>query len=282
MEDGLLEDARDGSGRNRKIEIVTHAYSGHHDQYRAFVALQAESLIRYPLPNRHQVSYSVVTCIRDFEILGTLALFSKRLDEAGVCLNVMAMDKGHLHRRCIGRNRICLGTNADVLWFCDVDYWFGEGCLKSVVDQVYADDGLKTPGRYFCHREHSDGDAMVRKVIYMLDHPTDVTDPLKGFAIDTREFFERKNKTAIGGLQIVGREAVQGLNGEGRAKGYLNATEWMNPREGDDLAKGVQRTKDDVAWRKRYKMKTERIKIANLYRFRHTEAGRDIEADSVV
>lgn len=261
---------------SNSIEVVTHAYSGHHDQYRAFLALQMESLIRNP-QRRIKVYYTICTHFRDYDILGTAALFSRRLERAGVVLQIIALDKPHLHRRAIGRNRAARSSLADVLWFCDVDYWFGHGCLKSVVDRVEPQDGLHQPGRYYCNVDHETGDRTVNQVIEMLDAAPNFPDrpPLDGFEVLPAEFFERKSKVAIGGLQIIGAKRVADI-------GYLHDTEWMEPKQGKQLQKGVQRTRDDVAFRRINELgRGKRIPVKNLFRFRHTEAGRDITDDQI-
>ena len=257
---------------SKTIEIVNHCFSRHCDHYRAFLATQMESLVRHPLPEKHQVLYTVVTHVRDYDVLGTIGLFSEPLLRSGVRLKIIAQETESLLRRAIGRNIASLSTSSDVVWYVDTDYWFGKGCIQSVIDRVpIKSQKLFTPKEYFCHDRHSDGDSMAKQVLAMLENEFKGNTPLDGFSINPKDFYLRSGDRAIGGLQIVSGHVA-------RSMGYLNGTRWVVPKTEAEIKNGWQRTKDDPAYRKlTFKGDSgKKVEIPNLFRFRHSTNGRDI------
>ncbi len=62
-----------------------------------------------------------------------------------VVISIHPLPEAFLFRRAIGRNMRAKQSQADVLWFADTDYLFGEGCIDDVMRQVDRDDELRFP-----------------------------------------------------------------------------------------------------------------------------------------
>ena len=160
-----------------------------------------------------------------------------------------------LFRRAIGRNIRALATDADVVWMTDVDYLFGDECLDAAARQVCpVRSKLCMPGRYHINNDHATGDKMIAD-------NRNVTHP----KLNPKLFTERKQRLAIGGLQIIGGNFA-------RDAGYLKDTRYVEPVSSHF---GFRSCKCDRWYRKEYKLKAERLNIPGVYRMRHTEAGRD-------
>ena len=160
----------------------------------------------------------------------------------------------------MGRNLSALATEASVLWYTDCDHWFGPGCIDSLAPCV-EEDSLFSPSSLYIHRDHQTGDSYIHKL--SLGRPRLVD-------IDRDDFVRKSVRRTIGGLQIV--------NGPTANKhGYLE--KWKRGRyQRPSPDTGFQQCKSDSQYRKmlREHGATEcPIDIPNLYRLRHSKAGRE-------
>lgn len=159
-----------------------------------------------------------------------------------------------LLRRAIGRNIVALSCTEDVLYNVDCDYWFGDGAIDAVMQQVSPDSELCYPDEVQVNVDHATGDRMVAE-------NWDVTLP----RIDPSLFTPLRRRLAIGGLQIVGGNVA-------RERGYLDGTKWVEPVA---VERGWRATKEDKAFRQG--RKATPIKVPNLYWIRHAVKGQDLD-----
>jgi len=165
-----------------------------------------------------------------------------------------------LLRRAIGRNIAARDTQSDVIWFADLDYCFGEGCIDSVMRQVDVGDGLRFPRRVMENIDQATGERMI-------DDNRNVKWPM----IDSSLFKSRRRQFAIGGLQIVGGNWA-------RENGYLGGTKWTRPVSPD---KGWRQTGEDVPFRRCFES-SKAIDVDNLYWIRHDTKGADMDGQGTV
>lgn len=240
------------------IEIVTHAYSPKEVPiYHLLLQLQLSSLIQAPpaIDTMMTICYSpedeLTTKVIDwfeYEKRGIQSLFLKRIP----------LSKENLFRRAIGRNIVALQSEADVIWMTDCDYLFTDSstlqlahyhCINSKLNMV-------RPETYYIHRSHGFGDLLIERL---------APNPPQHLKLDPDHFIIRKEKKAIGGVQIVKRSAIKEI-------GYLNGTKWTHPVQAN---KGFKQCRCDVPFRKTVGP-SEAVDIPGVYRIRHSRCGRDL------
>jgi len=240
------------------IEIVSHCYCPPgFDHYAEMLKWQFSSLELYP-PNA-DVTLSV--CYTETDTATTAALQQiaelASASRSGARVKCLNFEPGELFRRAIGRNFVALETDADVVWFTDIDYLFGPECLATVADLVGPDDGLVIPAAIWIHRDHATGDADVEQYRLATLKP-----------IPFHHFVERRQKIAIGGCHIVGGNTA-------RRVGYCKQSpKYMEPV---DPSFGFRSCRCDRAFRKLNNFEAKRLKIPNVFRMRHTVDGRDYD-----
>lgn len=147
-------------------------------------------------------------------------------------------------------------SKADIVWFTDCDYWFGNGCFDSVRDQWSKLDrpDLIWPFAYLANENKDEIDAFIRH-----NFETD------GEVVPIFEHWTLKsNPRAIGGVQIASGKFV-------RQHGYLNNhAKWQRPAD-----RPFPDFRDDIVFREMVlKLGVgSSAKIEGLYRMRHTEVG---------
>ena len=236
------------------IEMVTHCYNPPGtDQYAQLLKWQLASLANNPPKTRYQIT--VCHWDRDEAMFDMIAGLKELC--LGVSLSFLPMEQGKLFRRAIGRNIRAKRTKAKVIWFTDCDYLFGEGCLDTVVDLVSQNMGLCIPATVKINVDHATGNAAIER---------ERDNPLP--QIIESEFKERREKKAIGGLQIIGGRTANQI-------GYLDGTSWVDPV---DASKGFRSCRCDKVWRTKNKLASTRLPILNCYRMRHELDGRDYDA----
>lgn len=251
------------------IEIVTHCYN-----YSALGADQYSQLLKWQLASLANHSpkcdfWITICCSRDDEELHKmLSTFWRHASVAAQRIALLYLPYEKLFRRAIGRNIRAKHTKANVVWFTDCDYCFGEGCLDAVAELVTADSGLCIPKTckisydvngvlQDCERpNHETGHAAIER---------ERDNPLPELRED--EFMEREEKRAIGGLQIIGGNLARKI-------GYLDGTRWVEPV---DPQLGFRSCRCDAAWRRANGLKAMRLPIPNCYRLRHLIDGRDYD-----
>lgn len=231
------------------IHIVTHAYAVELPQFATFLRYQLSSLVLNPpaVPFLIEVRYSP----DDRRTAEVVNEFSVRLG-AQIGLSQMQPPE-RLFRRAIGRNEAALSSHADLVWFCDCDYLFGEGCLDGLWKSWNGMDQFASmvyPETFWTMMSREDGDEVA-------SHET------PGIRYVSPDLFVQvKSKKAFGGLQIVPGSLA-------RKHGYLDGSR----RYQKPLAKPFANFHDDVAFRKSCLQHGPivPVEVPNLFRLRHTK-----------
>ena len=161
-----------------------------------------------------------------------------------------------LFRRAIGRNEAALSSHAELVWFTDVDHFFGLGCIDGLWrawESLEDYRSLIWPRYLMIHRNHEIGDRYAERSGNPLD-------------IDPADFILRRNKMAIGGIQIVPGSLARRL-------GYLGGHPgWLQPRATFGRCRG------DQPFRRicRSEGLAQAVVFPGLYRLRHSANGRDL------
>lgn len=240
------------------IELVTHCYCPRGtDTYAEHLKWQWASLLHY-CPRTCHVLLTICYTQQDTATALRVQAIEESAKRTAPHLSVQAMDlpPERLFRRAIGRNVAALWTNAQAIWFTDVDYLFGPGALDAVAAKVPRTAGLTIPAQVQIQVDHATGDRMIAA------HRAEQFP-----SIDPTLFASRKQRLAIGGCQIVGGDLARRI-------GYLDGTRWVQPV--DPMA-GFRSCRCDKAWRQLNGLNSVRLSIPNVYRIRHSEDGRDYD-----
>jgi sRNA-binding carbon storage regulator CsrA len=177
-------------------------------------------------------------------------LFAAETDN--VRLQIYAGKREQVFRRSIMRNMAAKESKADILWMIDSDYLMLEGCLDALAASDFK--GIAYPREVQIHRAHWLGDKEIARI-----KPGELFEP------DLSLFETKKEKFAIGGLQIVDGDSA-------RKYGYLDNTKWVQPVPD---AQDFLDTKEDKAFRN-FMIETvgpsTPLSLPNLFRFRHSES----------
>jgi hypothetical protein len=246
------------------LDIVVHCWAADLPHYAQLLRAQIDSLMRYT-PNGCDVQL-IVGCAREDKVTqetlyqftagqsGATTAFDRgptichhyHLSNSRVKLCEVVMSKGELFRRAILRHKWTQRSDADVLWFADCDYAVGEGTVAAILAQVQKTDGLAFPRHYWISNDHAAGDRTT----------------LAG-VIEPSQFHQRRSKTAIGGIQIIGAQYAKRI-------GYLGGedSKWQQP---DDPSVPFRCFRDDSAWRRYlFPNGAREIDVPNLFRVRHS------------
>ncbi len=182
------------------LNLITHCYSPSSlPTYHKMLAVQLSSLI-YDCQPRFPVRV-YVACDRDDELTcGVVSAYAEaaRRIEPSVQIHRHAMVRACLFRRAIGRQFLTNvvdqwpGQETKIVHYADCDYFYTQPAIEAI-----AAGGLPPlfyPARYYIHRDHDTGDALV-------DRLGDCHDGEQIF-VDHREFVLRDQKIAIGGMQF--------------------------------------------------------------------------------
>lgn len=232
------------------LHIVTHCYAIELPQYAAFLRYQLSSLVLHP--PRHETWVTV--CCMDDDLTTGLVL-DDFLSDTRINIQAAHLTRDQISRRAIGRNMIAKASGAELIWFADCDYAFGEGCIDGLLQ---AWEGLAEwspmifPIRYWIHRDHETGDKAAENAVDCWDAVVEA---------DLTEFIEAKFSRPIGGVQICPGSFC-------RRFGYLDGhRRYQNP-----LDRPFSDFHDDVAFRKfcgQHGPITP-VDFPGLYRLRHT------------
>ena len=228
------------------LEIVSHCW-----QYGHLLAYQLSALVNFP-PQRATVRMTVFHSPEDLRTQAMLDFFATQ-HVPSVTWNWQPVDRGHLFRRAIGRNRIARTTTADWVWFTDCDIIFHRGCLDTLADQLQGRrDRLTYP------REER-VTAMLPETDALLASPRSVP---RLVDIDTSQFAVLAVPRATGAYQIVHGDVA-------RACGYCEQLPYFQ-RPAERWAK----TYEDRAFR--WLMQTEGtpLEVPGVHRIRHVQKGR--------
>jgi hypothetical protein len=241
------------------IQIVTHVYAGNLPQYAVFLRAHLTSVLDTLLDTKNPVDAEVTICFTPEDTLVTNVLKDFK-PFFGYGLQTINYPKTHLFRRAIGRNMAALTSNADLIWFADVDHVFGPGCLHALhnthtdMQAILPPTVMRWPSTIQIHRDHLIGDAWWQA-------NAKSTGKLQ---IDTADFETKQYAKAIGGVQICDGNYC-------REHGYLKGFDkWLKPVPGD---KPFPNFRDDVKFRKKCESDgpTSAIELPNLFRLRHSE-----------
>jgi hypothetical protein len=236
----------------KSVRIITHCWAERYPQYAAFLTYQLSSLILHPPSCR----FVIVVCYSDNDdrTHKVLRWFLTNTDHEDLALVALPMNPQRLGRRAIGRDLATKGIEENSVFFTDVDYCFGDGCIDAIAGIDWLDDiSIAHPNSLMMQNNHELGDKYWKSV---LDDPKIVD-------VNTSDFFRSKQSRAIGGMQIVGGNFANHY-------GYLADTEWQNPCHPGEEFKNF---KDDVIYRnfcKKYGSQ-KALSIPNMFRLRHTE-----------
>jgi len=237
------------------IRIITHCYAEQLKQYAMDLRYQISSLLLYP---PEVPVYLTVCCLqRDNRTMDVLLEFDDLLYTKfnRQVLDILFMEPSTLFRRSIGRNEAALKSNEDLVWFCDADYVFHQGCLDQLwsIWQGFGKDKPKMiyPRHVKFHESHELGDALIEEN----------ADKRGLLDIDISQFVTTKYSRAIGGVQI-----TDGIFA--RTHGYLKDSKRFQA----PLTAGRPfHTTEDSAYRKYVFLygDIKAIELDGLYRIRH-------------
>lgn len=246
-----------------RLEIVSHCFCPPGvTQYAKMLEWQIASLQKY-VEGFEQVDLYVCCTTGDLATCRVLERAWALREVAGLRVFAEFMPPEDLFRRAIGRNRRALRTDADIVWFTDVDYFVGPGFLQAVADCDFLtpSSGLTYPSRININKEHEIGDKMLLTQI-------------PGMICDSM-FAGKGLRKAIGGVQFVGGDVA-------REHGYLkDRKRWQKPV---DAAKGFRQCRCDVPYRMGMSKMfggIPRFEAEGLYRIRHSTAGREYDVNGV-
>ena len=231
-----------------RLEIVTHCY-----HYPRVLRYQLSSLALWP-PSGVEITMTVCFTPEDAPTGAVLRWFGGQM-VPGVRWNWQAMEPRELCRRSIGRNRTALATEADWVWFCDADYWFGAECWAAFAALPPPRKPIIYPRQVWMHRWRSLGDACIA-----------AADGEEGLLSAKREdFVPIRMRRAIGGIQIASGEMC-------RKRGYLRSSRrWQTPPK----RAVFQKCREDLFFRKEWGTAGQGIDLPGVYRIRHSRNGRD-------
>jgi hypothetical protein len=216
------------------------------------MAYQLSSLVRFP-PTEIEVRMTVCHAPEDRGTAELLDHFGAQ-DVPGVTWNWQSMERTHLMRRAIGRNRAALATEADWVWFTDCDVLFHEGCLDGLARALQGrDDPLVHPAVEWVSPLLFDDDP----VLTAWDRNPGVLE------LDTRDLLERPLDRATGPMQITHGDAARTL-------GYCDAL-----RTYQKPAETWQKAREDRAFRWLLGTRGAPVDVPGVHRIRHASKGRD-------
>jgi len=257
------------TGRLPLIEIISHCYAAELPQYATFLAYQASSLVIHK-PKNCDVCLSVCVwsekedsnnptipwSIADANVAEVMLWVKQTLIRYGIDWSICHLTKREIGRRSIGRNHLALASEADIVWFADVDQVFRDGILDRLAAMEWPEGAtMLYPREIMIHQDWKTGDALVRNV------PIEALFAYGPFDIDPSGFVPKRYRKAIGGVQIVRGDFA-------REHGYLNGVEkWQQPTDrpfGD--------FRDDVAYRRYCEQRGSimGVDLVGMYRLRHT------------
>jgi hypothetical protein len=236
-----------------KIEIVSHCYAVDLPFYAGALCHQLSSYVLDPIAPPHEVVPAVCYCPADMRTWEVISYFRS---EWKLRIAAVPLSRSHLARRSIGRNVAAKTTEADIVWFADVDQVYRYGCLTKLANLEWPEGAVMIhPKEIRIRRDHATGDAELREPSKR---------PMTVMA-DPADFVPKRYKRAIGGVQIVRGDFA-------REHGYLDGDpKWQRPYDGS----GFDSCRCDLPYRKFVQQFGEvaGVDLPGMFRLRHTEAG---------
>jgi len=181
-------------------------------------------------------------------------------------MDTILLDRPGITRRCYGRDRAAVASKEDLIWYTDVDHYFGPNCLDTLSSEwetrgyreAAAREDWKTcpmmvyPKRICIQKDHASGDALC---LWAQQHPQQL------LSINFSEYNRMRYFRPIGGVQIVPGVIA-------RRWGYLSTHRGFQ----EPLSRPFENFRDDVG----YRMFLEQrgfwcsINVTTCYRLRHS------------
>jgi hypothetical protein len=232
------------------IFIVSHVWAEKNKQFADALIYQMSSLFLYP-PSCG-VTLVVVATEKDESVASAVRCF-----QDAIKIEQYFLPLELLGRRSIGRNDVAQllnGNRNDIVWFADVDYFFGESCLETLSKYEWEDSTVAVfPKSVLISKTHELGDECLAKShVYIGESSVNV---------NLIDFVHKRYFRAIGGAQIVRGDIA-------RKHGYLNGqAKWQKP-----TTTPFADTREDVFYRRELSTHgiIRSIDLPNCYRLRHT------------
>ncbi len=240
----------------KTIEIISHCYAVHLPHYANALCYQLSSLVLdiKKHPSEYEVIATICCDINDENTRCILDWFDELYNKffGRLTLKIIHLDPPHLGRRAIGRNFAAKNTDADIIWFADVDQVYRNDCLYELALMEWPDNAVMIyPKNIKIHKDHATGDKATNLV----------NEEPKLVEINSDDFINKRYRKAIGGVQIVKGDFA-------REHGYLDKhKKWQKPTE-----KPFSNFRDDLAYRG-FCNKHGRIigvDLPGMFRIRHT------------
>ena len=228
------------------IDIVSHCYAAELPHYAAALSYQLSSLILHK-PKTCDVQATVCYVWNDARTKEALRFFAQSVNIRSIPMNHLE----ELGRRAIGRNMAAKWTEADIVWFGDVDQCYQEGCLDRLAALEWPGNAAMIfPRNIMIHRDWTTGDEDMGK---LLSGPAVA-------GIDESRFVPKSYNRAIGGVQIVQGDFA-------REHGYAVSEKHMQP-----AVKPFGDFRDDLDYRGFcHKMGgVVGMELPGMFRIRHT------------
>lgn len=233
----------------RHVEIISHCF-----QFSRVLSYQISSLFLHP-PKNVEVDLYVFFSRDDKPTQDVIFDAYNRTFPDNVHVFGWPIDTRCLMNRSIGRNMATQDHTSNVFWFCDCDYFFGEGCLDALAD-IPLDPAdpeyskLYFPKTTLYNKTHANGDEYALRA----------TKPGL-YDIDPADFIEHRPGRAIGGIQIVPGDVA-------REFGYCpDSKKWQEPCD------EWKQTGADRLYRKILGTNGKAIALPNCYRIRQVTEG---------
>lgn len=230
-----------------KFHFIAHCYAAELTHYADLLVYFLSGFALHPSKD-HEVKATVLTAPNDRRTIDRFSLTRSKVAD------LVLMEPRLLGKRCIGRNRVAMFSDADFVVFTDIDHvWWSES-LGAIAEAKWENASMIFPRTINISKDHSTGDRAAARVL-----PGSLSD------IRVKEFTTKIYNRAIGGVQI-----VQG--GFAREHGYLDGTPWQVPLSMSAEQQPFCSFRDDVAYRQ-FCLQHGPIKCVDLpgiFRIRHS------------
>jgi hypothetical protein len=193
---------------------------------------------------------TVISITGDSDVECVLDYFHK-IRLPWITWNFISMSADLVYQRPIGRNIAAKASKADVIWFTDCDYVFGNDSLDALC-QFPDDNGIYCPEIVWRRDKQHRTQKVLSNVINAIIKDNRIIPQV--IDIDRSYFVKAPMEKAVGGVQIVSGNTARKI-------GYLpEYPEWQKP------LKEYNRDDGSAFWRQRFK-KLGKLNIPNIYRF---------------
>ncbi len=229
------------------VDVIAHCFN-----YSRLLTLHLSALALRPPENTHVTSIICFTP-SDTDTVAVLDYF-RALSIRNVTIKPYPMVPERLFRRAIGRNELGKATQADFVFYSDVDYLLDGPTVDTAVAKMMAHGGkcLYYPQYPMQSISHEHGDSEIAKVT-----------ALGIYDIDRTKYEPMKLPCAIGGAQWISGNVT-------RQKGYLpDGHKFLEPEP------VWRQTVCDTRARGWWGLPQHPMKIDGVYRIRHSIRGRE-------